>query len=138
MSSDSVTVSRRRRRRSLSRPDADESRERPEPRSNRVASVILLVAIAGAPLPFGTRDPTTVAFWCCLLGVGLLFASPRQLRGPHFAMLAGIGLVIAGYAFVLHEQLAAHPWVAQFNPIWAQTSDLLGQAIQPSVSIVRD
>jgi O-antigen ligase len=109
-----------------------------DPQTNRIASWILFVAIAGAPLPFGSRDPTTVAFWCALLGVGLLFASPRHLRPPHLWLLAGIAVVIAGYGFVLHEQLAVHPWVAQVNPIWAQASELLRRPIVPSVSIVRD
>jgi O-antigen ligase len=60
------------------------------------------------------------------------------MRGTHVALLAGIGIVIAGYGFVLHEQLAAHPWIAPFNPIWAKASELLGKPIAPSVSIVRD
>src|SRR5262249_32973363 len=38
---------------------------------------------------------------------------------------------------VLHEQLAAHPWIASPNPIWAKTSALLDQPVSPSVSIVR-
>jgi O-Antigen ligase len=108
------------------------------PPSNRIAGFILLVAIAGAPLPFGSRDATTVALWCLLLGIGLLFASPRHMRGPHFAFLAGIGVVIAGYGLVLHEQLSPHPWIAPFNPIWATASELLGKPIAPSASIVRD
>jgi O-antigen ligase len=106
--------------------------------SNAIAAWILFIAIAGAPLPFGSRDAITVAFWCALLGAGLLFASPRYLRRPHLWLLAGIAVIIAGYGFVLHEQLAAHPWIAQLNPIWAKTSELLGRSITPSVSIVRD
>jgi O-antigen ligase len=104
---------------------------------NRFASLILFVAIAGAPLPFGSLDATIVAFWCFLLGLGLMFASPRQLRAGHYALLGGIALIIAGYGFVLHEQLAAHPWIASPNPIWAKASALLGQPVQPSVSIIR-
>jgi O-antigen ligase len=106
-------------------------------RPNRVSSFILYLAIGGAPLPFGSRDPVTVAFWCFLLGLGLLFASPRQLRRGHFLLLGGIVLIIACYGFVLHEQLADHPWIASPNPIWAKTSKLLGQPLPPSVSIVR-
>jgi O-Antigen ligase len=106
-------------------------------RSNRFARAILFVAIAGAPLPFGSRDPITVAFWCFLLGLGLLLASTRQLRSGHFFLLGGIAFIIACYGFVLHEQLADHPWIASPNPIWAKTSELLGWQIAPSVSIVR-
>jgi O-antigen ligase len=119
-------------------PEREAAAPAAAPRSNRVAALVLFVAIAGAPLPFGSRDPTTVAFWCFLLGVGLLFVSPRHLRGPHLALLAGIAFVVAGYGFVLHEQLADHPWIASPHPIWAQASELLGKPIKPSVSIVRD
>jgi hypothetical protein len=106
-------------------------------RSNRFASAILFIAIAGAPLPFGSRDPITVAFWCFLLGLGLLLASTRQLRSGHIFLLGGIAFIIACYGFVLHEQLADHPWIASPNPIWAKASELLGRQVAPSVSIVR-
>ena len=106
-------------------------------RPNRVASFILCAAIGGAPLPFGSRDPITVAFWCFLLGLGLLLASPRQLRRGHFLLLGGIAFIIACYGFVLHEQLSDHPWIAAPNPIWAKASELLGEPLPPSVSIIR-
>ena len=106
-------------------------------RPNRVSSFILCAAIGGAPLPFGSRDPITVAFWCFLLGLGLLFASPRQLRRGHFLLLGGIALIVACYGFVLHEQLSDHPWIAAPNPIWAKASELLGEPLPPSVSIIR-
>jgi O-antigen ligase len=106
-------------------------------RSNRFASAILFIAIAGAPLPLGSRDPITVALWCLLLGLGLLLASTARLRGGHFLLLGGMGLIVACYGFVLHEQLSDHPWIATPNPIWAKTSELLGRPLTPSVSIVR-
>jgi O-antigen ligase len=112
-------------------------KRRSKPATNRIAFWILSIAIAGAPLPFGSRDAITVALWCALLGAGLIIVSPRHLRRPHVWMLAGIGVIVLAFAFVLHEQLAVHPWVAQPNPIWAQTSELLHRQIVPSVSVVR-
>ncbi|MGY4368164.1 O-antigen ligase [Bradyrhizobium sp. LB1.3] len=53
-------------------------------------------------------------------------------------LLAGIGVIIVGYAFVLHEQLSDHPWVAPFNPIWKKASELLDVPIAPSASIVKN
>lgn len=105
--------------------------------SNRISAYILFFVIAAAPLPIGSRDPTTVALWCFFLALGLVFASPRGLRGAHLALLAGVGLVVVCYGFVLHEQLSDHPWIASPNPIWAKTAELLGRPVQPSVSIVR-
>src|SRR3954469_20213761 len=104
---------------------------------NRVAAYILFFVITAAPLPFGSRDPTTVAVWCFILGLGLIFASPRHLHRRHLALLGGIAFVVACFGFVLHEQLSAHPWVASPNPIWSKTAELLGRPIQPSVSIIR-
>lgn len=105
--------------------------------ANRVSVYILFVIIAVAPLPFGSRDSTTVALWCFLLGFGLVVASPRRFQRGHLALLAGIGFVVACYGFVLHEQLSEHPWVAEPNPIWSKTAELLGRQVQPSVSIIR-
>src|ERR1043166_2455616 len=104
--------------------------------ANRIAAYILFFVIAAAPLPFGSRDATTVALWCFLLGLGLLLSSPRDLRRGHLALLSGVGLVVACYGFVLHEQLSDHPWVATPNPIWAKTAELLGRPVQPSVAII--
>jgi hypothetical protein len=95
------------------------------------------VVLAGAPLPFGSRDATTVAVWCIILGVGLLVASPRYLTRAHKVLLAGLALFVLCYAFVLHEQLAEHPFLAQPHPIWAKAADLLGHPVTPSVSVVR-
>ena len=106
-------------------------------RPNRLSSFILCLAIGGAPLPFGSRDPITVAVWCMLLGLGLLLASPRRLLASHFVALGGIGGVVVAYGFVLHEQLADHPWIAAPNPIWGRASDLLNEQLIPSVSIIR-
>src|SRR5437763_3152176 len=105
--------------------------------SNRISAYILFFVIAVAPLPFGSRDATTVALWCFVLGLGLLLASPQGLRRGHLALLAGVGLVVACYGFVLHEQLSDHPWVATPNPIWTKTAELLGRPVQSSVSIIR-
>ncbi len=104
---------------------------------NRLSSFILCVAVGAAPFPFGSRDPITVAIWCVLLGFGLLIASPRRLLRGHFLLLGGIVGSVAAYGFVLHEQLADHPWIAAPNPIWARASGLLGEQLAPSVSVIR-
>ncbi|MGV7217067.1 O-antigen ligase family protein [Bradyrhizobium sp. UFLA05-112] len=102
------------------------------------ATFILSFVVAGAPFPFGSTNDLSIAFWCLCLGVALSVAPTRDLRRPHLWMIAGIAVVIAAYAFVLHEQLSDHPWIAPFHPIWKQASDLLGQEIAPSVSIVKN
>lgn len=102
------------------------------------ATFILFFVAAGAPFPFGSTNDLSIAFWCLCLGLALIVAPTRDLRRAHFWMIAGIGVIVAGYAFVLHEQLSDHPWIAPFNPIWKQASDLLGVPIAPSASIVKN
>jgi O-antigen ligase len=105
--------------------------------ADRIAAFILYAALAAPPFLFGAREPTSIAFWCAVLGLGLILASTRRLRGPHIAVLLGLAFVALCFGFVLHEQLSDHPWIAEYNPIWAKASEALGQPIQPSVSIVR-
>ena len=104
----------------------------------RVSVLILCAALAGPPFLFGSREPVAIAFWCVLLGVGLIFAPTRNLRAGHVSILVGLAAVIICYAVVLHEQLSDNPWIAQPNPIWATTAKALGTPIKPSVSIVRE
>ena len=105
--------------------------------SGQIAAAILYVALAAPPFLFGSREPTTLAVWCALLGIGLVFAPTRRLQKGHLLLLGGIAFLILCFAFVLHEQLTDHPWIARFNPIWAQASEALGKQLTPSVSIVR-
>ncbi|MCK1740415.1 O-antigen ligase family protein [Bradyrhizobium sp. 139] len=102
------------------------------------ATFILFFVVAGAPFPFGSTNDLAIAFWCLCLGAALIFAPTRDLRKPHMWMIAGIGVIVAAYALVLHEQLSDQPWVAPFQPIWQQAADLLGMPIAPSASIVKN
>jgi O-antigen ligase len=104
----------------------------------RIAPLLLFTTVALAPLLFGSTDPATVAAWCVVLGIALIFASPRALQKIHLALLAGIGVIVVAYLFVLHEQLSAHPWIAMPKPIWQMAADNLGVALEPSASTVRN
>jgi O-antigen ligase len=104
---------------------------------NRIASALLIVAIVGAPFPFGSSDPLAIAFWCLLLGIAAICVSPRGLAKGQFLLLAGIGAVVLLYGLVLHEQLSSQPWLAMPHPLWSEASSALGAPIEPSVSIAR-
>lgn len=97
--------------------------------SSKIAAGILYVALAGPPLLFGSREPIFVAMWCVLLGAGLIFAPTRRLLKGHLVVLAVLAFLALCFGFVLHEQLSDHPWVASFNPIWAQASEVLGGSL---------
>jgi O-antigen ligase len=106
----------------------------------RVSSWLLFIAVALAPLPFGSNEPTMIAFWCIVLGACLVLAPVRHLGAGQLALVGLAGIVVAAYALVLHEQLAEHPWFAAAtpNPIWKEAQDALGIPLQPSVSIARN
>jgi O-antigen ligase len=106
--------------------------------SNRISSFILFVTVAAAPFPFGSTGHDAIAFWCIVLGLGVIVASLRGLRREHFPLLGLATIVILAYAFVLHEQLAARPWIASPHPLWREAAEALGIPIAPSVSIARN
>jgi hypothetical protein len=106
--------------------------------SNWISSLILFVSVAAAPFPFGSTAPVAIAFWCIFLGFGVVAAPVRGLRREHVPLLGLAVLVILGYAFVLHEQLAARPWIAPMHPLWRGATEALGLQIAPSVSIARN
>ena len=106
--------------------------------SNRISAFILFVTVAVAPLPFGSVEGTAIAFWCVVLGFGLVVASQRGLRREHIPLL-GLGVVvILAYTMVLHEQLAERPWIASPHQLWEEAAQVLGISITPSVSIARN
>jgi O-antigen ligase len=105
--------------------------------SGRISAGVLYVALSAPPLLFGSRDPIIVAAWCALLGAGIIIAPIGRLQRRHFFLLTGIAFIILCFAFVLHEQLSDHPWIASFNPIWERASQALGKPLTPSVSIVK-
>jgi O-antigen ligase len=106
--------------------------------SNRISSFILFVTVAAAPFPFGSAAPTAIAFWCIVLGLGVMAVSPRGLRREHFPLLGLAVIVILAYGFVLHEQLATRPWIASPHPLWREAAEALDLPIAPSVSIARN
>jgi O-antigen ligase len=109
-------------------------------RPARVASWLLFAAVASAPLPFGSSQLVTVAFWCVVLGGCLIFAPVRFFAGGQLALAAVAGVIVAAYGLVLHEQLAVRQWLpeASPNPIWEQAQAALGVPLVGSISIARN
>jgi O-antigen ligase len=100
---------------------------------------LLFATVALAPLPFGSTDGPVIAVWCGVLGLALALASARHLRQAQLVPLAVLGVVVAAYLLVLHEQLARYPWSAVApDPVWDDAARLLGVPLQSSISIVRN
>jgi O-antigen ligase len=106
----------------------------------RISSWLLFIAVALAPLPLGSNQPTIIAFWCIVLGACLVFAPVRDLGAGQLALAGLAAIVVLAYALVLHEQIAEHPWLAAAtsDPIWQEAQAALGVPLQPSVSIARN
>ena len=105
---------------------------------NLISTGLLFFVIAAAPFPFGSTSNPAIAFWCMLLGIAVILLSLREIRREQLWIIAGLAVIVAGYGVVLHEQLADHPWMAPFHPIWEKASGLLGAPLTPSASIVRN
>jgi hypothetical protein len=106
--------------------------------SNTVSAAILFFAVAVAPLPFGSIDATAIAFWCVWLGLTAIATSASRIRPQHLPLIAVAAVVSLGYALVLHEQLATHPWFASPHPLWRQAGEVLGSPVAASASIARN
>src|SRR5882757_725158 len=100
--------------------------------ANRFAFFLLCGIVACVPLPFGSSTPSAAAFWCVALGLCLLLASPVRLEPGHWIVLIGVLIVVTAYAFVLHEQLADRPWIANFDPSWSRAASSIEFGIYPS------
>jgi O-antigen ligase len=122
-----------------SRKENHQSRP-PANRFNRIPSWMLFATVALAPLPFGSTIPSSVALWCMVLAVSVMVASPERLRGGHFRLLALASMFATAYAFVVHEQLAEHPWLAAAtpSPLWKQTQELLNIPVNPIISVAQN
>lgn len=105
---------------------------------NWISTWLLFFVVAAAPFPFGSTSKSAIAFWCIPLSVAVVLLSLRGLRREILLLVAGLFLIVAGYGFVLHEQLSDHPWIAPFHPIWSKASDLLGTPLAPSASITKN
>jgi O-antigen ligase len=104
----------------------------------RGSSILLYLVVSLAPLPLGSTESATVAFWCVVLGVAVILASLLELRRPQSIFIGLVAVLVAAYGIVLHEQLSAHPWFAPPHPIWKETAEMLGVPIEPSASIARN
>lgn len=126
----------------IARPDAAPSKAPPaavNSASVRWSSWLVYATVALAPLSLGSVGAAVPAIWSIVLGVALLGLLPVRLRREQRAVLAGAAGVAIACLFVLHEQLAAKPWLPVHpDPLWARAARLLGTDLPASVSIARN
>ncbi|KPH81473.1 O-antigen ligase family protein [Bosea vaviloviae] len=103
----------------------------------RASHAMLVAALVLAPALFGSRDGATIAFWCAWLSSGILLAPSTGLTLRVAGWLAGVVVVVCAWSFVLHEHLAANPFLASEHPLWRQTANLLETVFAGSVGVQR-
>jgi O-antigen ligase len=102
------------------------------------AGALLFAAVVGAPLCFGSTDTTTTALWCMVLGAAVALVPVKDVAPRHVAVFLGaVAIIVGGYGFVLHEQLAQEPWIAPPDAIWTKAADLLDTPVVASAAVTR-
>jgi O-Antigen ligase len=108
-------------------------------RTDAIATAGLCTVIALAPLPFGSTDPGVIAVWVLVLSASVALASLRAFSSRDVVILASFAIVALCWAFVVIEQMSRAPLLAGLiNPIWPQTSALLGYSIDGFITLARD
>lgn len=103
----------------------------------RASHAMLVAAVVLAPALFGSRDGTTIAFWCAWLSSGVLLAPSTGLTLRVGGWLAGVMIVVCAWLFVLHEHLSPNPFLASEHPLWRQTANLLETTFPRAVGVQR-
>ena len=108
-------------------------------RTDAIATWCLCAAVALAPLPFGSTDLKVIAVWVLLLSAIAVLASLQPLASRDVVVLAGFAIVAASWGFVVAEQIGRAPLLAELiNPIWQQTSAIVGHGIDGFITVARD
>jgi O-antigen ligase len=103
---------------------------------SKLSRMIFFVAVAVAPLPFGSVDPPAIALLAVALGAVAVTASTRALNARQRLVIWVTALLIAAVTFESFEQ--SHSWIGSVDPIWSKAAGLLEVQITPIPSIVRD
>jgi O-antigen ligase len=100
---------------------------------------MLFTAIAVAPFPFGSTDPSMIAVWCVFLGFALLLASARGVQLQQGFPLIACAILAAAYVVVVWLQVSAPPALGGApDPAWRQAGALLGTDLNGSISVIRN
>jgi O-antigen ligase len=107
----------------------------------RRLSLYIFCSVVGlAPLPFGSVEDLTIAFWVALLGLTTVLAIPSSFSQPQRTVLLLAAILALAWGLVLHEQTSVRPWLGHglADPIWSKASDLLGVPLPQYITVVRN
>ena len=89
------------------------------------------------PCRLGRRSRTTIAFWCILLGIGVVSASVRGLGKPQQALLLGVGVIVAVLRLRPPRTAVRSPLDRHAASALGRGLRLLGGGLIASVSIAK-
>lgn len=97
----------------------------------------LCTLLALAPLPFASMDMRIVAVWVLLLSAVLLLSVPQEIGSRDLAFLCGFAAISLCWILVVSEQLSETSLLSRrlTAPIWEQTSAILGEQLNGSISV---
>lgn len=108
--------------------------------SSRIAICGLSLVVGFAPLPFGSTDGQIIAIWITLLALTTIFAKSAIVSGREFVFILLFTIIGCCWLVVVGLQLLPEreETAKLLNPIWAQTSHLIGSSIPGYISAVKD
>lgn len=109
-------------------------RRRPLP---PIPVLMLTAAVVLAPAPYGSRDGATVSFWCAWFAITIALTPMTRQVLRAWPWLLGLVLLALSWLFVLHEQLADRPFIAEALPLWAESRLLLGISLPDARTLLR-
>jgi hypothetical protein len=105
--------------------------------ADTITTASLCTVIALAPLPFGSTDLKVIAVWVLLLSAVAALASLQRLGSRDVVFLLCFAVIAVSWGFVVVEQITRAPIFADqlTNPIWQQTSDIIGHELPATITV---
>jgi O-antigen ligase len=108
--------------------------------TRRLASYLLICTVVLSPLPFGSTDQISVAFWVIILSIVSICALPARFNRAQSTFIACVAVIALAWSAVIYVQFSQFPIFAGAldNPIWQRASDALKFQLQGGISATRN
>jgi O-antigen ligase len=106
----------------------------------QIASYVLISAVVLSPLPFGSTDQISIAFWTVILAIVSVAILPPFFTKAEFVFLGCAAVLAAAWCVTIYVQLSPSEVLDGFfdNPIWPRASEAMGIKLPAGVSVARN
>jgi O-antigen ligase len=106
----------------------------------RLFPYLLIGTVVMSPLPFGSTDQISVAFWVVILAVVSIGVLPARFTSAQLIFVACAAAIALAWATTMYIGLSTSPIFAGAldNPIWRQASEALQVQLHSGVSVTRN